>query len=238
MHPGFHYDRVIKLAAAEKRLLFYKFSQFHFPGIRAILVPANIKKGGILIKAKSHHILGEYLLDRYMPQAPRRYARAFLLGCVEPDKNPATYLKGSLRCQWLRGHNWGNAQRYMGRVCARLERREKLRLLDYYTLGKLIHYTTDAFTWAHNDFFSADLKGHCDYERLLQSYFTRYLPTVRQLKTSQHSSLMETILAYHRDYTAMPRGIHTDAKCSIRACSAVLALLLSNHARTIPTPGL
>lgn len=185
------------------------------------------RKGGIQIKAKSHHLLGKYLVDQYMSSAPRRYTAAFLLGCVEPDKNPATYLKGSLRCQWLRGHNWDNSQRYMRRVCARLERRGKLRLLDYYALGKLIHYTTDAFTWAHNAFFTEDLKSHCDYEKLLQDYFPRYLRRQRLSQPERHSGLMETIWAYHQDYTSMPRGIHTDSRYCIHACSAVLALLLA-----------
>lgn len=171
-----------------------------------------------------------------MSAAPRRYTAAFLLGCVEPDKNPTTYLKGSLRSQWLRGHNWGNSQRYMGRVCTRLERRAKLRLLDYYTLGKLIHYTTDAFTCAHNDFFGDDLKAHCSYEKLLQVYFAHYLDAAPHNELPHRSSAMETIHAYHRDYSATPRGIHTDSWYSIHVSAAVLALLLANRTSRAAAP--
>ena len=105
------------------------------------------------MRGKSHRCLGKYLVQHYMSDTPERYVKAFLLGCIEPDRNPATYLKGSIRCQWLRGHNYRNARRFMRAISARLERKEKLNLFDYYTLGKLIHYTTDAFTYAHNDTF-------------------------------------------------------------------------------------
>ena len=105
------------------------------------------------MRGKSHRCLGKYLVQHYMSDTPERYVKAFLLGCIEPDRNPATYLKGSIRCQWLRGHNYRNARRFMRAISARLERKEKLGLFDYYTLGKLIHYTTDAFTYAHNDTF-------------------------------------------------------------------------------------
>lgn len=177
------------------------------------------------MKAKSHKQLGHYLVQRYLNDAPSRYIRAFLIGCVEPDKNPTTYLKGSLRCQWLRGHNWGNSQPYIRRVSARLERKQRLRLLDYYQLGKLIHYTTDAFTYAHNEHFQENLKEHCSYELFLQQYFIRYLSGSHVLKMGSQQTVMETILAYHTDYVRNPAGVYTDSRFTVTVCCAVLALL-------------
>ena len=120
------------------------------------------------MRGKSHRCLGKYLVQHYMSDTPERYVKAFLLGCIEPDRNPATYLKGSIRCQWLRGHNYRNARRFMRAISARLEKKEKLGLFDYYTLGKLIHYTTDAFTYAHNDTFPTALSDHREYEAALR----------------------------------------------------------------------
>lgn len=57
------------------------------------------------MRGKSHRCLGQYLVEHYMENIPGRYVKAFLVGCIEPDRNPVTYLKGSLRFQWLRGHN-------------------------------------------------------------------------------------------------------------------------------------
>ena len=84
------------------------------------------------MRNKSHALMGRILLREFLPGLSGGQARLFLLGCTQPDKNPATYIKGSLRSQWLRGHNWGNSQRYMQRLCRRLERKRKLgmRLSD------------------------------------------------------------------------------------------------------------
>lgn len=185
------------------------------------------------MKAQSHRILGRYLVEQYMSDLPRRYIRAFLIGCVEPDRNPATYFKGSIRCQWMRGHNWGNAQRYMNRVSTRLEHKDQLRLLDYYRLGKLIHYATDAFTYAHNEAFHKNLRQHCSYENHLQDFFCRYLAEPHGMKLVQYDSVMDAIQAYHYDYVRHPNGVYTDSRYTVAVCCAVLALLFQNRLKTV-----
>lgn len=162
-----------------------------------------------------------------MSEIPKRYVRAFLIGCIEPDRNPTTYLKGSFRCQWLRGHNYGNAKRYMTRISRRLERRARLNMLDYYTLGKLIHYTTDAFTYAHNAEFSTNLGDHMEYEVALQNHFLEYMDSQPQVRTSDATSIMDLIRSYHREYIRRPADIHTDTKYVLKVCCCVLALLLT-----------
>lgn len=179
------------------------------------------------MRGKSHRSLGQYLVDHYMPNAPRRYVRAFLLGCIEPDRNPATYFKGSIRSQWMRGHNYGNAKRFMTRISRRLERKEQLNLFDYYTLGKLIHYTTDAFTYAHNEEFTTNLGDHMEYEAALQDHFLEYLQTDPQVDTAQARSIMDAIRIYHRDYIQRDIDIRNDSKYALQACCCVLALLLT-----------
>lgn len=189
------------------------------------------------MKAASHRFLGEYLLSRYMPDLPERYARAFLMGCVEPDRNPATYLKGSIRSQWLRGHNWGNAHRYMSRVSARLERKERRRIWDYYSLGKLIHYIADSFTYVHNAQFENGLRDHRSYERMLQAYFLQYLGSCPESAPSHYRSAMEAVNAYHRDYVRNPGSFHTDASYTVTVCGAVLSLLMLHRCRSASEAG-
>lgn len=178
------------------------------------------------MNAKSHQILGNYLVKKYMYHLPKRYIRAFLIGCVQPDRNPTTYLKGSFRSRWLRGHNWNNAQRFMGRICKRLENRDHFGILDYYSLGKLIHYTTDSFTYAHNDHFKENLRQHQTYEKSLYKYFIRYLPDHKQISMNHKDMLMADIRAYHNDYLSKPAGVYNDAKYAINACSMVMARLI------------
>lgn len=180
------------------------------------------------MRGKSHTCLGKYLVERYMPDVSKPCVRAFLLGCIEPDRNPATYLKGSIRCQWLRGHNYQNARRFMRKISQRLEKKkDNLSLYDFYTLGKLIHYTTDAFTYAHNDMFTTNLGDHREYEVALQEHFLKYMQEDPQVNPHTARSIMEAIYSYHREYETLDADIHTDSKFALTACCCVLAILFT-----------
>lgn len=179
------------------------------------------------MRGKSHISLGKYLAERYMSNTPKACVQAFLVGCVEPDRNPATYLKGSIRCQWLRGHNYANAFRYMRRIAQRLEEKKNWNLFDFYTLGKLIHYTTDAFTYAHNAQFTTNLGDHREYEQALQDHFLTFLQNGPEADTRDARSVMSAIRSYHREYIKAPADIRNDARFALNACCCVLALLLT-----------
>lgn len=141
--------------------------------------------------------------------------------------NPATYLKGSLRCKWLRGHNYGNASHYMARLSRRLERRRKLRLWDYYSLGKLVHYTVDAFTSAHNDHFPAALQAHREYENRLQTYFLSYLKRPSLPKLPAYGNIMEAIRIHHDEYILEPADIRRDSRYCVLVTSLIVCMLLA-----------
>ena len=186
------------------------------------------------MRGQSHKRLGEYLAGKYMSNTPKRYVRAFLIGCVEPDRNPATYLKGSLKFQWLRGHNYRNARSYMSRLSRRLENRSRLRLLDYYAIGKLIHYTTDSFTSAHNDRFPTCLEAHREYETMLQNYFLSFLSRDPQPLAVPCCRIMDTIRAQHRLYSRFPSDIRTDTRFAFAVCCCVVSSLLAKHPQPLP----
>ena len=178
------------------------------------------------MRGKSHLCLGHYLISHYMETLPQRYQKAFLVGCIEPDRNPMTYFKGSIRSQWMRGHNYNNASRYMARVSSRLENKQKYHLWDYYAMGKLIHYTTDAFTYAHNNIFPSDLNEHRTYEVDLQNHFLDFMAQEPQNDPHPLASVMETIRSNHWDYIHRPCSIHTDSSFAFSVCCSVAALLL------------
>lgn len=179
------------------------------------------------MRGKSHIRLGHYLIAHYMADISKPNCCAFLIGCLEPDRNPLTYLKGSFQHQWLRGHNYRNARRFMRRISQRLERKADWTVLDYYTLGKLIHYTADAFTHAHNDTFSTDLSDHREYEALLQEHFLSYLREDPNVDIPAAKSVMGVISSFHRLYEANDSGIHTDSLFALTACCCVVAILIT-----------
>ena len=178
------------------------------------------------MRGESHRQLGVFLAKHYLTGASSLSIRAFQIGCIEPDRNPATYLKGSIHHQWLRGHNYRNASPFVQRISRRLERKEKWNLLDYYTLGKLIHYTTDAFTYAHNDTFPTQLSDHCLYEQKLQEHFLTYIKDVSPIRGIFAKNVIEAIEAYHVSYEKQQPGIHTDAHFALAACCCVLSILV------------
>lgn len=177
------------------------------------------------MRGKSHRQMGAYLAGAYFPHIPPVYRRAFLLGCIEPDRNFATYFKGSIRAQWLRGHNYENAKRYMTRIAKRLETKPRWGCLDYYTAGKLIHYTVDAFTYAHNASFPTDLREHKVYEAALQDYFLEFLRSHNTAPRKPYHSVMETIQKNHFEYLRTTPNIFRDAAYAFSVSCCVAQML-------------
>jgi len=183
------------------------------------------------MKSNSHRTLGRYLIDTYMQEYPDFCRKAFTIGCIQPDKNPTTYLKGSFRWQWFRGHNWDNAKRYIRKSGDRLQNRRELRLLDYYRLGKLIHYTADAFTYAHNKHYTDNLSAHRDYERNLNSRLEDYLEqfsTDLGIIFDPNGSVSDFISKNHKRYMGHLPCIENDMEYCVRMCAQVLQMLLQS----------
>lgn len=181
------------------------------------------------MRAKSHLLLGQFLAQRYLTNISQPCVHAFLAGCTQPDRNPATYLKGSLRNRWLHGHDYPNARRYMRRITLRLTGKCRWNMLDYYTLGKLIHYTADAFTAAHGENFDGDLLAHRRYECQLHHYFASHLACHTKPYPSTHCCAMKTIHHYHRQYRTCPAGICTDTDFCIGVTCAITEMLTAKQ---------
>lgn len=171
-------------------------------------------------------MLGKHLASIYFTKTPRRYTFAFLTGCIQPDRNPTTYLKGSIRHRLLHGHNWTNSQKYMQKICRRLENRKKLRLLDFYTMGKLIHYVADAFTFTHNEWFDRDILTHRYYETDLEIQFLKMLSSCHSPRPERSENVMDIIRSYHAEYRRFPVSMSADCRYSILVSSMVVAMLV------------
>lgn len=177
------------------------------------------------MRGKSHKAMGHFLLERYLTDCTQAQKKAFLIGCVQPDRNPTTYLKGSIRSQWMRGHNYSNAGRYMTRLALRLERKQHFTLWDYYSMGKLIHYTMDAFTFAHNEHFPKKLREHRRYEVRLQQFFLKQVGSCQMPEANWDCSAADLIGAMHALYMEAPGGTARDTEYCIAACCHLIAKL-------------
>lgn len=126
---------------------------------------------------------------------------AFLLGSFQPDCNPLTYLKGSIRARLLGGHNFTNSRPYVLTRLQRLEQKDRWNLWNYYTLGKLTHYVADAFTFPHNEHWPDSLASHHVYETRLRIYLAEHLREYAFPDCSaEQLDLIPALEALHRQY--------------------------------------
>ena len=110
--------------------------------------------------------------------------RMFLWGCVEPDYNPFTYARGSLKRAFLREHYTENARQHLSRMTRRLKKTGARTPLQGFRLGAALHYLADSFTFSYNCDFPGNLKEHRIYEALLHPVFNGY---VREMFSPSHS---------------------------------------------------
>jgi len=179
------------------------------------------------MKTEAHQVLGIFLLRQLPNGVKRQHKKAFLLGCIQPDKNPTTYIKGSVHHKVLGGHNWCNAKKYIQKLCRQLESQECWTIFDYYKLGKLVHYIADGFTLVHNCIGNSGIKHHRKYEQAQHKYFLlNMLHFTGDLQTP-HGDLYSYIALKHRQYLADTRGPSTDQSYIMSVCSVTVKKLIS-----------
>lgn len=121
------------------------------------------------MQTRDHRLLSNYLLNNSVIYIPENIRPFFIWGSIEPDYNVFTYLRGSIRKQVLRGHNYDNVIDSINSLITRLQDGMKNKYSYFYLLGKLIHYVADAFTFPHNKEFEGSLAEHCRYEHKLHN---------------------------------------------------------------------
>lgn len=182
------------------------------------------------MQKRSHALLASALLRSEQGFNARRFELAFLFGSFQPDCNPLSYLKGSLRGYKLRGHNYTNSQRYIDAHIQMLQRCSHWTIWQYYTLGKLTHYLADAFTYPHNADYPDSLMDHRRYERELRLYLTGYLAYCSLRRKRYCQDLPCRIAELHRQYMASAAGMRRDARYILYATELLMASCLPSAA--------
>lgn len=160
---------------------------------------------------KSHYDLALYLLRNTTNLGSAIANAAFVLGCVEPDVNVTTYLKGSLSYQPLRGHNYPNTAHSIETLLKKMQRCEKTGILYGYRLGKLLHYLTDAFTYPHNQNFAGNLQEHVCYEQDMEKSFEAALSARKTAPAIYEADILYTVFfTMHEQYLKQQPGAETD----------------------------
>lgn len=181
---------------------------------------------------RSHKLLAQTVMDSYGGFGSRRFRLAFLVGSVQPDCNPLSYLKGSLHALPLRGHNYSNSQRYIERSIRTLQSRRTWSVRQYYRLGKLSHYMADAFTCPHNENFTQSQLEHHQYETLLRLQLAQRLEHSAAIRARAREDLIPAIRTLHRHYLDAPSDRERDLRY-ILLSNSLLVGALAPHARAV-----
>lgn len=169
------------------------------------------------MQSKDHVILGSFLLEKFRESLSPLKKALFLFGCVEPDLNPTTYLRGSRKNEFLRGHNAENAKEHTEKLVEKLLESGVETPAEWFRLGTALHYTADAFTFPHNSFFAGTLKEHIEYESIFHPIFVDFLKSSPRTEESE----MPNEDGLHRRYVSAGRSFLTDCRYILRATEEV-----------------
>lgn len=180
-------------------------------------------EGEAWMKYACHKILAKRLCKDQLSVCSRFQKVAFSLGCVEPDFNPGTFLRGSLTTKWLGGHNFVTARTVISKLAGNLDQSVPSSVFDFYKLGKLIHYLVDSFTYPHNGWFTGTIREHMAYEKVLKKQFQNLMEHITPpAYTDFCGSFSKWIQEYHESYSNGDASMERDVSFSLTTSSYIL----------------
>ncbi len=183
--------------------------------------------------SKDHRLLGEYLARQIIKNTSPLAIHLFVTGCVFPDHNPVTYLRGMCMGHPLKTHFLFLSYPEILRLCDKLESRTRLHLWDYYTLGALTHYVADAFTFPHNEHYTGTMLEHARYEHAqLHPVFEQYLTMDFPMENHaliKRQGIGDTFSELHDSYMGTEPEPLCDARYICQACTLLCASVLEKE---------
>ncbi len=183
------------------------------------------------MKKKDHLMLASFILDLASSSVLSLHRTAFTTGCIEPDLNVFSYLRGSRKEKKFHGHNAGNCRAHLEKLLEKIERRGLTSGYDCFLLGVTVHYIADSFTAVHNtEILDVDVKTHLEYENRLHEELTEALrkPFIFE-QNMLSTSLKDYVNDNHHAYSASAPSEGNDCTYIVKTCCAVTlgAIVLS-----------
>lgn len=177
-----------------------------------------------------HKTLAYLLLSKNTNEKLNIFEKSFIFGCIEPDINFLTYMKGGIKYKKsFCGHTRKHSLDYILRILEYLQKQEKLNIIDFYRLGKIIHYIADSFTYPHTENFKGNIIEHMKYEKQLHSLLEENKLKIKINKNNDFKDLKKYLLDNQKKYNKQNMEIKNDLKFIINICSVITNAIIKHE---------
>lgn len=181
------------------------------------------------MRKKTHIAVAAFLSRELQLEELTKYRKSFYLGSILPDLTPSIVTEPHQFAITFEG-----LKMKMQEIAQIRDLEEQKRSL-WRSMGVILHYLADYFTFPHNDSYTGSLKDHCIYEGDLKHQMRAYVASrdarsifEKQCRIMTESvslaDLFANIETMHKDY--MKQGsMHTpkdDCRWILTVCSGVL----------------
>ncbi|MGN0621232.1 MAG: zinc dependent phospholipase C family protein [Porcipelethomonas sp.] len=174
------------------------------------------------METKDHLLLAEIITESSASRINAANKKAFAAGCIEPDVNLLTYLKG---------HTYEATIDYVRYTVRRLFGRMNTPR-DFFLMGRAFHYIGDYFTFPHSSNFSGTLREHIDYERRLHFHISenRDMKT-RIFEIKNPGRCLGFLENAFEKYLSIPGDVKSDWEFIKTVCVSAGCAAMSREAR-------
>ena len=184
------------------------------------------------LRKKSHISLAKYIVDSLAEQELVKHRKAFYLGSILPDCKPSF-----ITVKHEMEGTFPKVQRELEEIVARQQNSEINMRVFYRSLGEVIHYIADYFTFPHNSHYTGNLKDHCVYEEHLKKSLKEYIQSGEAKRNSalisasvQNLDSAEDICNFiqkaHETYVKLKNYVEGDCRHIVTLCHQVVAAVI------------
>ena len=179
------------------------------------------------MKVLDHKLLAEYIISQNHDFNNKKEKLAFIIGAMEPDINPMTYIRAVRVGNPFKSHFAKALEKKIEKLSIELAAKEEFTTKDFFKLGQLTHFVADTFTYPHNANFDKNMFKHAKYER------NELHPALKKTLEKNHEGIavnkhyvFEMIMGRHKAYMENEAGVFNDinhiVKINLGICKALI----------------
>lgn len=184
------------------------------------------------MRKKSHISLAKYIVDNINEQELVKHKKAFYLGSILPDCRPSF-----ITVKHEMEGTFPMVQQELEELVERQQRSQINMRVFYRSLGEVIHYIADYFTFPHNAHYTGTLRDHCAYEEQLKRSLKEYIQSGEAERNSRmiHLSVQNLnsigaicnfIRRAHETYVKLKNSVEGDCRHIVTLCHQVAAAVI------------